>query len=381
MTGGRNDAGPDELERVTVELGERRHDIVIGDGLIASAANHLAPILRRPFTVVVSDETVAGLYGGPLGRNLGDAGIALTEIVIPPGEGAKSFARLEDVLNRLLAARVERGDVIIALGGGVVGDITGFAASVLRRGIDYIQIPTTLLAQVDSAIGGKTGINTDAGKNLVGAFHQPRLVLTDIAVLDSLPACELRAGYAEIVKYGVIGDAGFLGWLEQHGTEVIDGSRQARVHAVAESCRAKAAVVAADEREHGPRALLNLGHTFAHALEAQTGYGKLRHGEAVAIGIVLALDLSVRLSLCPPGDAARVRRHLATTGLPVSPARFVGVAAADAIIGHMAQDKKVAGGNIPFVLSRGIGDAFLATDVAIADVRAVLEAALAGSMD
>ncbi len=381
MTGGENDAGPEELERVTVELGERRHDIVIGDGLIASAASYLRPILRRPFTVVVSDETVAELYGRRLGRNLGDAGITLEQIVIPPGESAKSFARLEDVLNRLIAARVERGDVIIALGGGVVGDIAGFAASVLRRGIDYIQMPTTLLAQVDSAIGGKTGINTAAGKNLVGAFHQPRLVLADIAVLDSLPARELRAGYAEIVKYGVIGDAGFLDWLEQHGADVIGGSRQARIQAVAKSCRAKAAVVAADERDTGPRALLNLGHTFAHALEAQTGYGKLRHGEAVAIGIVLALDLSVRLSLCPPGDAARVRRHLATVGLPVSPAPFVDISAADAIIGHMAHDKKVEGGSIPFVLCRGIGDAFVATDVAIADVRAVLEAALAGSTD
>lgn len=379
MTGGENDAGPEEIQRVTVELGERRHDIVIGDGLIAAAASHLAPILRRPFTVVVSDETVAELYGRPLGRNLGDAGIALEQIVIPPGESAKSFARLEDVLDRLIAARVERGDVIIALGGGVVGDIAGFAASVLRRGVDYIHIPTTLLAQVDSAIGGKTGINTAAGKNLVGAFHQPRLVLADIAVLDSLPARELRAGYAEIVKYGVIGDAGFLGWLEQNGGDVIDGSRRARMHAVAECCRAKAAVVAADEREDGPRALLNLGHTFGHALEAQTGFGELRHGEAVAIGIVLALDLSVRLGLCPPRDAARVRRHLATVGLPVSPASFLDSSAAAAIIGHMAQDKKVADGNIPFVLCRGIGDAFVATDVAIADVRAVLEAALAGS--
>lgn len=380
MTGGENDAGPEEFERVTVELGERRHDIVIGDGLIASAASHLAPILRRPFTVVVSDETVAELYGRPLGRNLGEAGIALEQIVIPPGESAKSFARLEDVLNRLIAARVERGDVIIALGGGVVGDLTGFAASILRRGIDYIHIPTTLLAQVDSAIGGKTGINTAAGKNLVGAFHQPRLVLADIAVLDSLPARELRAGYAEIVKYGVIADAGFLGWLERHGIDVIGGSRQARIHAVAESCRAKAAIVAADERDTGPRALLNLGHTFAHALEAQTGYDKLRHGEAVAIGIVLALNLSVRLGLCPPGDAARVRRHLATMGLPVSPTPFADIAATDAIIGHMAQDKKVEGGNIPFVLCRGIGDAFLDRDVAIADVRAVLEAAFADSM-
>jgi 3-dehydroquinate synthase len=284
---------------------------------------------------------------------------------------------LESLCEDLLSAEVERGDVVIALGGGVIGDLTGFAASILRRGCRFVQAPTTLLAQVDSSVGGKTGINTRSGKNLVGSFHQPSLVLADTATLATLPLRELRAGYAEVVKYGLINDAAFFAWCEANGPALLSGDAAAQAHAIAVSCQAKAAVVAADERETlGLRALLNLGHTFGHALEAEAGYGAaLLHGEAVAIGMMQAFDFSVRLGLCPAHDARRVRAHLEATGLPTS-ARAHGVnASGDRLVAHMAQDKKKEAGKLPFILARGIGQCFLARDIDLADVARFLDQA------
>jgi 3-dehydroquinate synthase len=367
------------METVSVALGARAYDIVIGDGVLAEAGAHIRPHLARPRTVIVTD---ANLEKGPLAaltRSLAAAGIAAPAVVVPPGEGNKSFAGLEKLIDALILHKVERRDVIIALGGGVVGDLTGFAAAILRRGVGFIQVPTTLLAQVDSSVGGKTGINTGEGKNLVGAFHQPRLVLADVAQLDSLPAREMRAGYAEVVKYALLGDAGFFDWLEANGAKVLAGNRAAQVYAVATSCRHKARIVAADEREEGQRALLNLGHTFGHALEAATGFGaRLLHGEAVAIGMVLAFELSAKLGLCAEGEAARVRRHLAALSLPVGVADIPGPRLdPDVLIRHMQQDKKVADGRLTFVLTKGIGRAFLKNDVPAAAVSALLEGAVA----
>ncbi|HEY4636472.1 MAG TPA: 3-dehydroquinate synthase [Rhodospirillales bacterium] len=360
---------------MTVELGPRSYDILVGDGLLADAGPLARPVLAEPRVIVVTDANVAGRWLETVEMSLDDAGIAHDSIVLEAGEQTKDFAHFEQLTGRLLDAHAERTTTLMALGGGVIGDITGFAAAVTLRGMDYIQLPTTLLAQVDSAVGGKTAINVRHGKNLVGAFHQPRLVLADTATLDTLPKRELRAGYAEVVKYGVLGDAKFFAWLEKNGLGVIDGDADARRHAVLTSCRAKATIVAADEREHGQRALLNLGHTFGHAIEAISGYGDaLHHGEAVAIGMVMACDLSVRLGLCPPADAERVRRHLQAAGLPVG---LAGINrkdwSADALIARMTQDKKVRAGTLTFVLVRGIGKAFVTRDVALADVRQVLD--------
>ena len=360
---------------MTVELGPRSYDILVGDGLLADAGPLARPVLAEPRVIVVTDANVAGRWLETVEMSLDDAGIAHDSIVLEAGEQTKDFAHFEQLTGRLLDAHAERTTTLMALGGGVIGDITGFAAAVTLRGMDYIQLPTTLLAQVDSAVGGKTAINVRHGKNLVGAFHQPRLVLADTATLDTLPKRELRAGYAEVVKYGVLGDAKFFAWLEKNGLGVIDGDADARRHAVLTSCRAKATIVAADEREHGQRALLNLGHTFGHAIEAISGYGDaLHHGEAVAIGMVMACDLSVRLGLCPPADADRVRRHLQAAGLPVG---LAGINrkdwSADALIARMTQDKKVRAGTLTFVLVRGIGKAFVTRDVALADVRQVLD--------
>ncbi|MFQ5785573.1 MAG: 3-dehydroquinate synthase [Alphaproteobacteria bacterium] len=366
-------------QRLRVALDARGYDIVVGEGLIADAASHLAPVLDSRRVGVVSDETVAALHLPALRRALSDGGIEHHESVVPAGEASKDFHHLEALVDDLLEARIERGDTIIALGGGVVGDLAGFAASILRRGVAVVQIPTTLLAQVDSSVGGKTGIDTRHGKNLVGSFHQPRLVLADLAALDTLPTRELRAGYAEVVKYGAIDDPAFFAWLETHGAAVCAGDRAARQHAVLTSCAAKARIVAEDERESGARALLNLGHTFAHALEVEAGYGAaLRHGEAVAIGLALAFDLSVRLDLCPEDDALRLRRHLAAIGLPTDPGAVVAGDAAARLVDHMAQDKKVRDGRIAFVLARGIGRAFLSREVAPETIRTLLEDALAG---
>ena len=300
---------------LTVDLGERSYDILVGDGLLAGAGKLIAPILAEPRAVVITDENVEKHYLGTLEKSLDESGIDHQSIVLEAGEQTKDFSHVEALWGQLLDHRVERTTTLIALGGGVVGDITGFAAAVTLRGMDFIQIPTTLLAQVDSSVGGKTGINTPQGKNLIGAFHQPRLVLADIGALASLPPREMRAGYAEVVKHGLIADADFFAWLETNGPAVIKGDPEACRHAVLTSCRAKASIVQADETEKGSRALLNLGHTFGHALEAQTGYSNaLNHGEAVAIGLGLAFDLSVRMGLCPGDDRDRLRGHLAGSG-------------------------------------------------------------------
>jgi 3-dehydroquinate synthase len=336
-------------------------------------------VLAGRRVAVVSDETVAALHLPELARSLASGGIEHHEIVVPPGEATKDFAVLQRLIDDLLGARIERGDAVIAFGGGVIGDLAGFAASILRRGVAVVQMPTTLLAQVDSSVGGKTGINTRHGKNLVGAFHQPRLVLADTGVLDTLPRRQAVAGYAEVVKYGLIDDPGFFAWLETNGGAVCAGERAARRHAVVTSCRAKARIVAADERETGSRALLNLGHTFAHALEAEAGYGGgLLHGEAVAVGMVLAFELSARLRLCPAADVERVRRHLASVGLPTRPPAAVGEDGAGRLIDRMEQDKKVRDGQIAFVLAHGIGKAYVDRNVDRAEVRAVLDDSLAG---
>ena len=366
-------------DRLQVELGARSYDILIGRGLLAEAGRHLKPILKRPRTIVLTDETVAALHLPALTRALETAGIDSRAIVLPPGEQTKSFAHLERVTDELLAAKVERSSTLVALGGGVIGDLAGFAAAITLRGIDFVQIPTTLLAQVDSSVGGKTGIDTRWGKNLVGSFHQPRLVLADVDVLATLPRRQVLAGYAEVVKYGLINDPAFFAWLEDNGNGLVEGDEAARQHAVKVSCAAKARIVAADERESGARALLNLGHTFGHALEAECGYSdELLHGEAVAMGLVMAFDLSARLGLCPPEDAARVERHLAAVGLPTEPTSIGGrVWSVDSLLEHMQRDKKVEGGRITFILARGIGQAFIARDVDLREVSGLLVEALA----
>ena len=370
-------------QSLAVALGKHSYEILVGDGLLAAAGQHIAPFLKNQRVMVVTDENVAGLYLGALEQALDDKAIAHEAFVLPPGEATKGFSHLETLLNRLLQAKVERSTTLIALGGGVIGDLAGFAASVLLRGIDFVQIPTTLLAQVDSSVGGKTAIDTPQGKNLVGSFHQPRLVLCDTGVLSSLPVRERLAGYAEVVKYGLINDTDFFTWLEAHGSRMMAGDLDALSHAVVTCCNAKATIVAADEREAGQRALLNLGHTFGHALEAEIGFGgELLHGEAVAIGMVQAFELSTRLGLCPEEDTARVRRHLAAVGLPT------GLGAMNAersntpapstrnLLEHMGRDKKVADGRVTFVLARAIGEAFLTRDVQMSDVEAVLDNSL-----
>ena len=363
---------------LTVDLGERSYDILVGDGLLAGAGKLIAPVLAEPRAVVITDENVEKHCLGPLEESLEEAGIDHQSIVLEAGEQTKDYAHVEALTGQLLDDRVERTTTLIALGGGVVGDITGFAAAVTLRGMDFIQIPTTLLAQVDSSVGGKTGINTPQGKNLIGAFHQPRLVLADIGALASLPPREMRAGYAEVVKYGLIADADFFAWLEANGQAVLDGDPEACLHAVLTSCRAKASIVQADETEKGSRALLNLGHTFGHALEAQTGYSDaLHHGEAVAIGLGLAFDLSVQMGLCPGQDRDRLRSHLAAIGLPVGLGGLAdGGWSAAGLIDLMGQDKKVRSGAMTFVLLRGIGQAFITQDVDLGLLSEVLEQAL-----
>ncbi len=366
-------------ERLRVALGDRSYDILVGSDLVAEAGRHVAPVLGGKRVFVVTDSNLAELHLATLERSLDEAGIAYEAVVLPPGEQTKSFEHLEALVERLLALKIERRSAIVAFGGGVIGDLAGLAASIVLRGLDFVQIPTTLLAQVDSSVGGKTGINTRHGKNLVGTFHQPRLVLADTQVLSTLPRRELLAGYAEVVKYGLIGDAELFAWLEGHATRLIEGDADVRRRAVLACCAAKAALVAADEREAGARALLNLGHTFAHAIEVETGYGdEFLHGEAVAVGMVMAFELSARLDLCPAEDVARVRRHLAATGLPTGLDEAGGrVWSASRLLDHMARDKKVRDGRVAFVLVRGIGQAFLSTEVDLADVEALLTSAIA----
>ncbi len=369
----------DALELVRVDLGQRGYDIRIGDNLIARAGIEMAPLLARKRVIVITDSNVARWHLEPLLQSLRSAAIEAEPLVVELGERGKSFAGLEALCDRLLAMRIERSTSLVALGGGVIGDLVGFAAAILLRGIDFVQVPTTLLAQVDSSIGGKTGINTPHGKNLVGSFHQPRLVLADTGALDTLPRRQLLAGYAEVVKYGLIGDPEFFSWCECHGAGLIGGDAALRRRAIAQSCRAKAAIVASDEREGGKRALLNLGHTFGHALEAECGFGdELLHGEAVAIGMAMAFDLSARLGLAPIADTARVHSHLASVGLPTSPTQIDGRSWSSAVlIEHMMRDKKVSDGRIAFVLARGIGRAFTPAFADLAEVAAMIDETLA----
>lgn len=351
---------------IEVKLPGRSYPIVIGEGLIASAGQRIEAALPGARCAVVSDRNVAALYLGALKSSLDQHDLFLGEAVVSPGEASKSFPVLAPLCESLLELGVERGDCVIALGGGVVGDLAGFAASILRRGVRVVQMPTSLLAQVDSSVGGKTGIDTRQGKNLIGSFHQPSLVLADISVLSTLAPREFRAGYAEVVKYGLLGDAAFFAWLEQNWPEVFAASGDQRRHAVETSVRAKAAIVAADEREEsGTRALLNLGHTFGHALEAYAGYSdRLLHGEAIAIGMRLAFAFSVELGLCPAKDAARVERHFEAVGLPVKIPAIPGAQPKpDELLRLMAQDKKVKGGKLALILVRGIGQAFVERDV------------------
>jgi 3-dehydroquinate synthase len=362
---------------IPVALDARSYNVDIEAGALARAGSTIAPLTRSKTVSVVTDSTVANLHLPALSASLAAAGLTASPLIITPGEGQKNWRTLETVVETLLARGVERGDAVIAFGGGVVGDLTGFAAAILRRGCKFVQIPTTLLAQVDSSVGGKTAINAAAGKNLIGAFHQPAAVIIDPDLLDTLPPRELRAGYAEIAKTALLSRAAFFAWCEGNGAAVLAGDATARVHAIATSVAAKAAIVAADERETGDtRALLNLGHTFGHALEAEAGFGdRLLHGEAVAIGCALAFAFSAERGLCPPDDAARVVAHLAAVGLPVSPK---GIATSSApLIGHMMQDKKMAGGTLAFVLAHGIGDTFVARDVDLTDVAAFLDRQLA----
>lgn len=367
---------------IRVKLAGRSYDIAIGPGLVDQAGPLCRPLLAAPKVTIVSDDTVAPLYGARLAASFDKAGVKTSTVTVPAGESSKEFGAFGKLMNELLDQRPDRRTTLIALGGGVVGDLTGFAAAVLLRGVDFIQVPTTLLAQVDSSVGGKTGINTRHGKNLVGAFYQPRLVLADTEVLDTLPKRELLAGYAEVAKYGLIDDPVFFAWCETNGGAVLSGDAAKRTYAIEQSCLAKARIVAADERETTDlRALLNLGHTFGHALEAETGFGnELLHGEAVGTGMAMAFDLSARLGLCPQADADRVRRHLGAVGLPMRLRTIGGDNRrnwdAARLIEHMRSDKKAAGGKLTFILARGIGQAFVSRDVEEEPLRDLLDDAI-----
>ncbi len=359
---------------VHVPLGARAYDIVIGDNLLEGAGERLKAMFPGRRFGIVTDSEVAEAQLPRLTRSLDAAGLHHAAVVVPAGESSKSIARLDDVVEGLLAAKLERGDIVLALGGGVIGDLAGFAASVTRRGMDFVQIPTSLLAQVDSSVGGKTGINSPHGKNLIGAFHQPRLVLADLGALATLPPRQLAAGYAEVVKYGLIDDEPFFFWLEQHRPEIFAGG-PARAEAVARACAAKTRFVIADEKETGVRALLNLGHTFGHALESATGYSdRLLHGEGVSIGMVLAHGFSAKLGLAPSQDTGRVAAHLAAAGLPTKLGDIPGnLPPTDVLMDAIAQDKKVVRGTLTFILTRGIGQAFIERNVDAALVRDYLE--------
>jgi 3-dehydroquinate synthase len=359
---------------VPVALGERAYDIVIGRGLLAGLGERIKNLRPAARVAIVTDETVARHHLAATEAALKAAGIDGTRIVVPAGEGSKSFATFEKVCEAIIAARVERNDLVIALGGGVIGDLAGFAAACARRGLDFVQVPTTLLAQVDSSVGGKTGINSRQGKNLIGAFHQPALVVADTALLDTLPTRDFRAGYAEVAKYGLLGDASFFAWLEKNWEDIFAGG-PAREHAIAVCCRAKAGIVARDERETGERALLNLGHTFGHALEAGCGFSeRLLHGEAIALGMSMAFEFSSKKGLLGAAEAARAAAHLAAVGLPTHvkevPGGFPPV---DTLMDLIAQDKKVRRGALTFILVRGIGKAFIENSVDAAEVRAFLK--------
>ena len=363
---------------VQVALAERAYDIVIGRGLLASLGTRIKALRPGARVALVTDETVARHHLAACEAALRSAAVKAARIVVPEGEASKSYATFETVCEAIIAARIERGDLIVAFGGGVIGDLAGFAAACVRRGLDFVQVPTTLLAQVDSSVGGKTGIDSPQGKNLIGAFHQPVMVIADSALLDTLPARQFRAGYAEVAKYGLLGDAAFFSWLEANWTEVFAGGQSsgsfAREHAIAVCCRAKAGVVARDERETGERALLNLGHTFGHALEAGCGFSdRLLHGEAISLGMALVFEFSARKGLIGAAEAARACAHLAAVGLPTHVKDIPGGApGVDRLMDLIAQDKKVRRGRLTFILVRGIGRAFVENDVDAAEVRAFL---------
>jgi 3-dehydroquinate synthase len=365
------------LHNVHVNLADRSYNISIGQNLIANAGGLIAPFLKRPFATIVTDENVAKAHLANLEKSLATSGIATKTIILPAGETTKSYKYLAELCDGLLSAGVERRDIVIALGGGVIGDLTGFAASILRRGVNFIQIPTSLLAQVDSSVGGKTGINSPLGKNLIGAFHQPVAVLADLDVLNTLPKRQRAAGYAEVAKYGLLGDAVFFEWLEANVETIISGSNDvsAMAHAVQTSCAMKARIVAEDETETGVRALLNLGHTFGHALESATGYSdRLLHGEAVAIGTVQAFKFSEQLGHCAKGTHERVIKHLKRAGLPTHVSEISGsLLPKEKLVELMRQDKKAVGGKLTFILAKSIGETFIAKNVAESDVLAFLE--------
>ena len=380
MTAPLKNSGP---VTVDVALGDRSYDIVIGRDILSSLGERIAALRPGARAAIVTDAYVATHWLRKTEASLTGAGIATSRIVVDEGETSKSYEGIEFVCEELIAAKIERNDLVVALGGGVVGDLAGFAAAIVRRGLDFVQVPTSLLAQVDSSVGGKTGINSPRGKNLVGAFHQPILVVADTAVLDTLSPRQFRAGYAEVAKYGLLGDEAFFAWLETNHAEIFKGGA-AREHAVATSCRAKAAIVARDERETGERALLNLGHTFGHALETATGFSdRLYHGEGVSIGMMLAAELSAQLGMIADADVTRIQRHLAAAGLPtrmqdIAGFKQEGLPDADGLMTLMAQDKKVKRGRLTFILMKAIGQAVVSSDVDPATVRDFLARKLAG---
>jgi 3-dehydroquinate synthase len=364
---------------VTVNLGDRSYDIAVGERLLNSAGKLMSPLLKSKNVIVITDETVARFYLHRLSNALEDAQIHFRSIIVKPGESSKSLESFATLIEQIIEQKPDRKTTIIALGGGVMGDLAGFVASVLLRGVEFVQIPTTLLSQVDSSVGGKTGINSKFGKNLIGSFHQPILVISDVSTLSTLPKRELMAGYAEVLKYGLINNPAFFSWLEKNGAAILSGDVAATEQAILESCKAKAAIVAADEKESGVRALLNFGHTFAHALEAETGFSdRLLHGEAVAIGMVLALKASVRMGLCPQADLDKVIAHYQVTGLPLSPRAIQKEWNVDALMEHFTRDKKASEGRLTFILTKGIGKAFTSDAIEISALRAVLVEACTG---
>lgn len=351
-------------EKLQVSLDKKSYDIIVGERIIAKAGKLLSPLLKSKNVIIISDSNVSRFYLHRLSNALEDEKIRFRSIIVPAGEATKSLSSFSNLMEVILEQKPDRNTTLIALGGGVVGDITGFAASVLLRGVNFIQIPTSLLAQVDSSVGGKTGINSKFGKNLIGSFHQPVLVLSDVTTLSTLPKRELLSGYAEVVKYGFINDPEFFYWLEKNGTSIIEGNSNAQTKAIIKSCSAKAEIVAADEKEKNIRALLNFGHTFAHALEAETGYcDTLLHGEAVAIGMTLAFLASVKMGICPEDDLARATSHLKNIGLATSPADIRKDWNIDALMEHFTRDKKAQNGKMTFILTRGIGKAFIENNV------------------
>lgn len=366
-------------QTVHVNLPGRAYDVLIGPDLLAGSGALIAPFLRRPRVAIVTEHTVAGLHLAALQAGLAEAGVTSEALVLPAGEATKSWPFLTQTAEWLLDQKIERGDIIVAFGGGVIGDLVGFAAAILRRGVRFVQVPTSLLAQVDSSVGGKTGINTRHGKNLIGAFHQPSLVLADTALLNTMAPRDFLSGYGEVVKYGLLGDAAFFDWLETEGPALARGDMAARVRAVARSVQMKADIVERDETELGDRALLNLGHTFCHALEAATGYSdRLLHGEGVAVGCAMAFELSARLGLCSQEEPSRVRAHLKAMGMKTDLCDIEGdLPDAEGLLGLMGQDKKVVEGRLRFILARGIGAAFVSGDVPSDVVLGVLRDGLA----